>query len=257
MLIVTWNVASLRARMPRLEELIAKHDPDIVLLQETKCTNENFPRDEIEELGYGSVHHGTSQWAGVGILFKRSLAADDPQYGLPGEPAPQEARWVEATVGGLRVISTYVHNGRTLEHQEFQNKLAFLEAAGARAEAWKFDNEPPVVIGGDFNVAPLDSDAYDVTRFETHVTPAERTALTDLMGLGGLTDAYLKLHPHTPQFTWWDYRAGAFHKNLGLRIDLLLVDNLLADRIAECAIDRDLRKGSKPSDHAPLLTRLT
>jgi exodeoxyribonuclease III len=257
MLIVTWNVASLRARMPRLRELLSKHEPDIVLLQETKCTAENFPIADVEEAGYGAVHYGVSQWAGVAILFKRSLEAADPQYGLPGEPVPQEARWIEATVGGLRVVSTYVHNGRAVEHSEFQNKLAFLEAAGMRAEAWKFDHEAPVVIGGDFNVAPRDCDAYDVTKFETHVTPAERSALADLQTLGGLTDAYVKVHPDVPQFTWWDYRAGAFHKNLGLRIDLLLVDTAISDRITECAIDRDLRKGSKPSDHAPLFVRLT
>jgi exodeoxyribonuclease III len=256
MLIATWNVASLRARMPRLLELLSKHEPDIVLLQETKCTSENFPTSEVEEAGYGAVHYGTSQWAGVAILSKSSLPATDPQYGLPGEPVPQEARWVEATVGGLRVISTYVHNGRSVEHPEFQNKLVFLEAAGARAEAWKADNEAPVVIGGDFNVAPADSDAYDVTKFETHVTPAERAALSDLQRQGGLTDAYRKVHPDTPQFTWWDYRAGSFHKNLGLRIDLLLVDDAISSQISECAIDRDLRKGTKPSDHAPLFVRL-
>ncbi len=256
MLIATWNVASLRARMPRLLELLSKHEPDVVLLQETKCADDNFPSLEIEGAGYGSVHYGFNQWAGVAILFKQAYAATDPQYGLPGEPVPSEARWVEATVAGIRVVSTYVHNGRSVEHQEFQNKLAFLRAAAARAEAWKFDHEPPILIGGDFNVAPRDIDAYDVTKFETHVTPEERDALGELEQQGGLTDAYTRVHPDTQQFTWWDYRAGSFHKNLGLRIDLLLVDNAIATRISDSGIDRDMRKGSKPSDHAPLFVRL-
>ena len=251
-LLVSWNVASLRARLPRVLELLSVHAPDIVCLQETKCAPENFPVAELAQAGYTAVQNSGGQWAGVAILTRSTLTEADPQVGLAGDPVPQEARWVEATVAGIRVVSTYVPNGRSLGSPEFPRKLAFLEAAATRAAAI----DSPLVIAGDFNVAPTDLDAYDASRFETHVTPPERNALADLQARGSLVDAYRVLHPDEPQFTWWDYRAGNFHKNLGMRIDLALVSSELAGRLRECGIDRDFRKGSKPSDHAPLLVRL-
>jgi len=251
-LLVSWNVASLRARLPRVLELLELHEPAVVCLQETKCSAENFPVAELEAAGYSVVQNSGGQWAGVALLIRSPLSAADPQVGLIGDAVPSEARWVEATVDGLRVVSTYVPNGRSLDSPEFPRKLAFLEAAAMRAAAI----ELPLVIMGDFNVAPSDEDAWNAAVFETHVTPAERTALGDLETRGQLTDAYRVLHPDEPQFTWWDYRAGSFHKNLGLRIDLALLSEALAPRLTACGIDRDFRKGAKPSDHAPLLVRL-
>jgi len=254
-LVITWNVASLRARMPRLLELLKLHSPDVVCLQETKCTADNFPIEALEHVGYQVVHSSGGQWAGVALLVREPLRATDPLVGLPGDPAPAEARWLEATVDDIRFISTYVPNGRSLDSPEFVRKLAFLEAAAERAAAL---GSQDVILAGDINIAPGDLDIYDPAAFvgSTHATPEERARLSLIKERGGLVDAYRHLHPIEQQFTWWDYRAGNFHKNLGLRIDLALVSERLAPRLRECGIDRNFRKGAKPSDHAPLLIRL-
>ena len=254
-LIVSWNVASLRARMPRVLELLARYQPDVVCLQETKCAPENFPVAELASAGYGVVQNSGGPWAGVALLIRSPLTAADPLVGLPGDPVPSEARWVEATVAGVRIVSTYVPNGRTPDSPEFPRKLAFLEAAAMRAAA---QTDEPLVVAGDINIAPTDIDVYDPRAFagSTHVSPQERSALAEILKRGGLVDSYRRLHPDDQQFTWWDYRAGHFHKNLGLRIDLVLVSDQLAPKLTECGIDRDFRKGQKPSDHAPLLVRM-
>ncbi len=261
MLFVTWNVNSLRARLPRVLELLELHAPDVVCLQETKCGADQFPEQALADAGYAAVHHSAGQWAGVALLARRDLAVDgsgplvDPAFGLAGEAAVEEARWVEATVAGVRFISTYVPNGRSLDSPEFPRKLQFLEAAARRAAA--LAETGGLVIAGDMNIAPADADVYDPGLFSesTHVTGEERSRLAAIESAGGLVDAYRALHPDTPQFTWWDYRAGNFHKGLGLRIDLALVSAGLAPRLQACGIDRNFRKGSKPSDHAPLLVR--
>jgi len=254
-LIVSWNVASLRARMPRVLELLGQHQPDVVCLQETKCAPENFPFAELEAAGYSSVESSGGQWAGVALLIRSPLTAADPLVGLPGDPVPSEARWVEATVAGIRIVSTYVPNGRALDSPEFPRKLAFLAAAAMRPAA---GTDEPWVLAGDMNIAPADADVYDPLAFagSTHVSVQERSALDAILTRGRLVDAYRRLHPDDRQFTWWDYRAGSFHKNLGLRIDLALVSEELAPKLTECGIDRDFRKGQKPSDHAPLLVRI-
>lgn len=255
MLIITWNVASLRARLPRVLGLLELHKPDVVCLQETKCTAENFPLAELMQAGYGVVQHSGGAWSGVAILVRSSTQEADPLVGLPGDPVPSEARWVETDTGGLRIVSAYVPNGRALDNPEFPRKLAFLEAAAKRAAALCGHR---LVICGDFNVIPQDIDVYDPAPFigATHITPAERSRLADIQAQGQLLDAYRALHPTEQQFTWWDYRAGNFHKNLGQRIDLALISRSLAPQLLECGIDRDFRKGPKPSDHAPLLVRL-
>ena len=252
LLIVSWNVASLRARLPRVLELLSLHQPDIVCLQETKCSPENFPLDELQAAGYSAVQNSGGQWAGVALLLRSPLAAADPQVGLIGDPVPSEARWIEASVDGMRVVSTYVPNGRSPESPEFPRKLEFLEAAAIRAAAI----DQPLVVAGDFNVAPSDEDVWNPDVFSTHVTPPERMALKDLLSRGQLVDAYRHVHPDERQYTWWDYRAGNFHKNLGMRIDLVLISPQLAGRASACGIDRNFRKGPKPSDHAPLLLTL-
>jgi exodeoxyribonuclease III len=245
-LVVTWNVNSLRARLPRVLEFLAKHAPDVVCLQETKCQPDGFPVAELADVGYSAVHHSAGQWAGVALLAREGLALDDPALGLSGEPSPNEARWIEATVAGQRMVSTYVPNGRTLDSPEYPRKLEFLRAAAERSAAVD-------LIAGDFNVAPADIDVYDPQLFVggTHVTAAERLLVAGL----GKVDAFRQLHPDTVGFTWWDYRAGNFHKGLGLRIDLVLVSESLAERLLACGIDRDFRKGVKPSDHVPLLAQ--
>ena len=254
MLLVTWNVNSLKVRLPRILELLAEHRPDIVCLQETKVEPEAFPHAELRDAGYAAVDHSGGRWAGVAVLVREGLEAADPCRGLAGEPPPAEARWVEATVGELRVASVYVPNGRAVGTEVFDWKLRFLEAiaqhvAGVAAT--------PLVVAGDFNVAPADLDVYDPAAFvgSTHVTPEERGAIDSILA-AGLVDAYRQLHPGEPGFTWWDYRQGHFHRRMGMRIDLVLVSAGLAARVRECGIDRSYRKGPKPSDHAPLLLEL-
>ena len=257
MRLATWNVNSLRARLPRVLEFLALHAPDVLLLQETKVAPDQFPDAELREAGYEAVHHSGGQWAGVAILARAGLGLSEHVAGLPGEASPDEARWIDALVPGLglRVASVYVVNGREVGSPWFDDKLRFLDALAARAAQLAGG---PAVIGGDFNVAPRDLDVYDPAAFAgaTHVTPEERGALARVLDEGGLVDAFHALHPDEPGFTWWDYRAGHFHKGLGLRIDLLLVSEVLAGGLLACGIDRDFRKGSKPSDHAPLLVEL-
>jgi exodeoxyribonuclease-3 len=187
----------------------------------------------------------------VAILARDGLPLSEPACGLPGEPVVSEARWCEATVAGVRIVSTYVPNGRTLDSPEFLRKLAFLDAMTQRART----APRPLVVAGDVNIAPADVDVYDPAAFigSTHVSAEERSRLEAVIATG-LRDSYRAVHPDETQFTWWDYRAGHFHKGLGLRIDLALVSAELP--ILACGIERNFRKGTKPSDHAPLLVQL-
>jgi exodeoxyribonuclease-3 len=257
-LFVTWNVNSLRARLPRVLELLETHQPDVVALQETKCSPANFPALELAQAGYEAVQSSGGQWAGVALLARRPLSLKEPVLELEGDSVPLEARWCEATVEGVRFVSTYVPNGRTLESPEYPRKLEFLAAAADRAETLRTQApDRGLLIAGDINIAPADADVYNPAAYvgATHVSEPERSALASVMERGGLVDSYRVLEPDATQFTWWDYRAGNFHKNVGMRIDLALIDRELADRLLGCSIDRDFRKGLKPSDHAPLLVR--
>jgi exodeoxyribonuclease-3 len=253
--IVTWNVNSLKMRMPRLLELIGTHRPDVLCLQETKAPPDAFPDLELADAGYHAVHHSAGQWAGVALLARTDLPLEDPALSLPGDPVPEEARWCEATVAGVRIASAYVPNGRTLESPEYPRKLAFLDAMAARITELHRAGE--LLVAGDMNIAPADLDVYDPPAFAggTHVSAAERSRLARIVD-SGMVDAYRALHPEEVQYTWWDYRAGHFHKGFGLRIDLALLSAPLAERLTACGIDRDFRKGRKPSDHAPLLVEL-
>jgi exodeoxyribonuclease-3 len=252
--IVTWNVNSLRARLPRVLEFLAEFEPDVACLQETKCAPDAFPVDELAAAGYGAVHTSGGRWAGVAVLARSGQALSDPVLGLHGDPVQDEARWCEATVDGIRFASVYVPNGRALDSPEFPRKLAFLDAVAARVTALGGE---PTVVAGDMNIAPTDTDVYDPAAFvgSTHVTPEERGRLQRILE-AGLVDGYRQLHPEEVQYTWWDYRAGHFHKGLGLRIDLALVSTGLAPRLRACGMVRPYRKGVKPSDHAPLLLEL-
>jgi exodeoxyribonuclease-3 len=252
--IVTWNVNSLRVRMPRVLEFLEEHRPDVALLQETKSSPDTFPALELAAAGYEAIHHSAGQWSGVAVLARSGLGLRDPVLGLAGDPVPGEARWCEATVAGIRFASVYVPNGRTPDNPEFPRKLAFLDSFAVRVAELR---PGPLVVAGDMNIAPGDVDVYDPAAFvgSTHVTPDERGRLQRILDQG-LVDAYRALHPDEVQYTWWDYRAGHFHKGLGLRIDLLLVAEQLAGALRSCGIVRDYRKGKKPSDHAPLLLDL-
>lgn len=254
MLLATWNVNSLRARLPRLLEFLDVHRPDVACLQETKSDPAAFPLDELGDAGYAAVHHSGGRWNGVAILVREPLTLADPSSGLPGEPRGDHARWVEASVDGVRVASVYVPNGRAVGTDEFADKLAFLDAAGGRAGQLA---PGPAVIAGDLNVCRSDLDVYDPAAFagSTHVTADERERLEAIIATG-FADAFRELHPGEQGFTWWDYRAGHFHRKLGLRIDAFLMSPPLAERLVECGIDRNFRKGTKPSDHAPLLAEL-
>jgi len=254
--LATWNVASIKARLPRVLEFLAQHRPDVLCLQETKTSAGAFPHLALAEAGYVAAEHSGGQWAGVAVVVPEAAGVSAVARGLPGETAPGECRWIEAESGGLRVASVYVPNGRALGTETFDQKLAFLTSMAERAEALR--DGPPLVVMGDVNVAPSDLDVYDPAAFvgSTHVTDEERSLLAAVAERGGLVDAYRALHPDEVGFTWWDYRAGHFHKKLGLCIDVALAAQSLRPRLTACGIDRNYRKGPKPSDHAPLLVDL-
>lgn len=255
MKLATWNVNSLGARLPRVLDWLAQVEPDVLCLQETKIADKAFPSAEIAELGYVSVTHGVNQWNGVAILSK--VEAADVMRGFdeePGFPDP-EARALAVTWNDLRIWSVYVPNGRTPDDPHFAYKLAWLAALRKALQA-EIDAGRRLVMCGDFNVAPEDKDVWDMAAFEgsTHVTEAERDAVKALLDLG-LTDLQPRIVKGEP-FTYWDYRAGNFHKGLGMRIDLMLLANELAPKVTDVFIDRDARKGTKPSDHAPVVVEL-
>ena len=256
MLLATWNVNSLTARLPRVLELLATHAPDVLCLQETKVGEAAFPTAALAEAGYHAAHHSGGRWAGVAILTPAARPLEAVVRGLPGEVQASEARWVEATVGDLRVCSVYVVNGRALGTQQYTEKLAFLDAMRDRLAA--LAAQGPVYVAGDFNIAPDDRDVFDPNAYvgTTHTSGPERERYRRILDAAGLVDAF-RVVSEEPAFTYWDYRAGMFHRNLGMRIDLALVSASLAPRVVRCGIDRAFRKGLKPSDHAPLLLELS
>jgi exodeoxyribonuclease-3 len=248
MKIATWNVNSLNARWHRVEPWLREQSPDIVMIQETKQTDETFPFVELSTIGYEAAHYGQGRWNGVAILSRVGLVDVVRGFGDDDE----EARIIAATCAGIRVHSCYVPNGRALEDPHYQYKLEWLARLAHVAEDRDFSQ--PAIFGGDFNVAPSDLDCYDPSIFEgaTHVSEPERDAIRTLEATG-LIDLTRRLNPGEPCFTWWDYRRGSFHRGWGLRIDLLLVDELLSAKATASYVDREARKGEKPSDHAPVL----
>jgi len=254
MKLATWNVNSLKQRMPRVLEFLAEHRPDVLCMQETKTTAEAFPHAELETAGYLAADNSGGRWAGVAVLAPAATPPIAAVTGLPGEVDAEERRWIEAEVAGVRVASVYVPNGRALGTPTFAAKLRFFDAMRARVTALLAERGGGLVVTGDMNVAAADLDVYDPAAFSesTHVTPDERGRLEALLA-EGMVDAYRELSPDGVGYTWWDYRAGHFHKHLGLRIDLALVSTDLAPRLRSAGIDRSYRKGPKPSDHAPLI----
>jgi exodeoxyribonuclease-3 len=252
MRIATWNVNSLTARLPRVEEWIAYAQPDVLCMQETKQTDAAFPHGAFATLGYETAHHGEGRWNGVAIASRVGLEDVSSELGSADDDA-QGSRLVAADCGGVRVFSVYVPNGRSLDSEQYPAKLAWLARLRTLLEETTAPTRP-VAVCGDFNVAPEDRDVWDPSQFEgmTHVSPPERQALADLESWG-LVDVFRRLYPEDQLFSWWDYRGGSFHRHHGMRIDLILVTEILADRATYGLIDRNARKGEKPSDHTPVL----
>ena len=256
MRLATWNVNSIKQRMPRFLPWLDERSPDVVCLQETKLADDAFAEllgDALAERGYEVAAHGERAWNGVAILSRAGL--EDVVAGLdgaPGFPHP-EARAVAATCGGIRVVSVYVPNGRTPGSDHYEYKLAWLaslrDAVAAGPDA--------TVVCGDMNIAPTDADVFDPDAYvgQTHVTPPERAALAELTKLG-LHDVVRDRWPDERVFTYWDYRAGMFHQDLGMRIDLVLAGGPVAERVRAAWVDRQARKGRGPSDHAPVIVDL-
>ncbi|GIF03169.1 exodeoxyribonuclease III [Actinoplanes siamensis] len=252
----TWNVNSVKARLPRLLDWLEKTAPDVVCLQETKVGEDGFPAGEVGELGYETAAYGQGRWNGVAVLSRAGLA--EVRRGFPGEPGypGPEARAVSAVCDGIRFMSVYVPNGRTPDDPHYTYKLQWLRAlrlavAGDLAAG-------PLVVAGDFNVAPTDADVWDPSVFtgSTHVTPPEREAVAALRELG-LTDVPARAMKGDHPFTYWDYRAGMFHQNKGMRIDHVYASAEVAGAVTDAVVDREARKGKGPSDHAPVVVDLS
>ena len=256
MRLVTWNVNSLKARMERVEEWLAECQPDVVCMQETKLADTTFPAMSFSALGYESAHHGQGQWNGVAILSR--VGIDDVVMGFADDGPPDpDARLLTATCGGVRVMSAYVPNGRALGHDHYHYKLGWLERLRTHLDLTA-DAGTPTAVCGDFNIAPTDIDVWDAAALvdATHVSKPERDALERLLEWG-LTDVFRDQYPDVDRlFSWWDYRAGNFHKGIGMRIDLVLGSPSFAERVEWALIDRNARKGKAPSDHAPVVVEL-
>jgi exodeoxyribonuclease-3 len=273
MRIATWNVNSLKARQEAVEKWLAKAEPDILLIQETKLSDADAPVMPFSMLGYDLVHHGEGRWNGVGILTRVGASEVVANFGdgpvrdsSAGSGVTideddfdpfHEARMVSAVCGGIRVVSLYAPNGRVVDSPFYAGKLRWFE----RLRRWLDETralDEPLVLGGDYNVTPSDDDVWSPARAHggTHVSEPEREALAALRAWG-LADAYRALRPEAGRFSWWDYRAGMFHRNEGMRIDLLYASASVASRVVWAEIDREARKGPPtPSDHAPVVIDL-
>jgi len=265
--IATWNVNSLRARLEKVTWWLARARPDVLLMQETKLADADAPADVFREAGYELVHHGEGRWNGVAIASRVGATDVVTNFGAPLRPSATpdvgddeplaEARMVSAVCGGVRVVSLYAPNGRVVDSPFYRAKLQWYE----RLARWLREAVKPtdaLVLGGDYNVAPADADVWDPTACHggTHVSEPERRAFAALCEWG-LVDAYRAHSAEPGRYTWWDYRAGNFHKNFGMRIDHLLVSQPVAGRVVWAEIDREARKGKPvPSDHAPLVIDL-
>lgn len=263
MRLATWNVNSVRSRVPRILDFLTRESVDVLAMQEIKCTDAQFPREAFEDAGYEIALHGLNQWNGVAIASRHPI--EDVAIGFEGMPGflkgeegpdlPREARAIGATTGGVRVWSLYVPNGRALGDPHYAYKLDWLAALARNAAAWAAD-DLPLALTGDFNIAPTDGDNGDPTvipGLSTHVSEPERAAFDALLG-AGLTDV---VRPRVPTgYTYWDYKQLRFPRNEGMRIDFVLGSHTFADAVTGAAIHRDERKGDAPSDHVPVVVDL-
>ena len=253
--IATWNVNSIKARLPVVLDWLKGFAPDVVLLQETKTTDEHFPRLEIEELGYNVAVAGQKTYNGVAVLSRFPIEV--ARTALPGDDADTQARYIEAVTGGVRVASLYLPNGNPVDTDKFTYKLAWMERLYAHVPDL-LATEDAFVLGGDYNVAPEDGDVFDPEgwRDDALCRAESRAALRKIVYLG-LTDAFRALTGETGRYTWWDYRAGAWARDHGVRIDHLLLSPQAADRLEACDIDRSPRGREKTSDHTPVWCELS
>jgi exodeoxyribonuclease-3 len=264
MRIATWNVNSLKARLEKVTWWLERARPDVLLMQETKLADADAPIEVFRQAGYALVHHGEGRWTGVAIASRTGIDGVITNFGEPLRPARTpdvgddeplaEARMISALCGGVRVVCVYAPNGRVVDSPFYEAKLVWFDRL-ARWLGEAIGENTPAVLGGDLNVAPEDVDVWDPAACHggTHVSAREREALARLYRVG-LVDAYRLRHPEPGRYTWWDYRAGNFHKNFGMRIDHLLVSPPLKSRVVWAEIDREARKGKPlPSDHAPLV----
>ena len=255
MKIASWNVNSIKVRLPNLLQWLDEFSPDIVMLQETKCVEDAFPRLELEAAGYHCAVVGQKAYNGVALLSRQPI--EEVLTVLPGDPEDQQARYLEATVGDLRVASIYLPNGNPVPGEKFNYKLAWMERLQARAREL-LSLEQPIVLGGDWNVIPEPVDCHDpdTWRDDALFRPESRAAFRTILHLG-YTDAYRALNPDTTHaYTFWDYQAGAWQRDNGIRIDHLLLSPQAADRLAEAGIDREPRGRERASDHTPVWCRL-
>lgn len=253
MKIASWNVNSLNVRLPHLQEWLKLRQPDVVGLQETKLEDHKFPEDALLELGYRSVFAGQKTYNGVALLARHS--ATEVQIGIPGFDDEQK-RVIAASYGDIRVVNLYVVNGKAVGDEKYDYKLSWLDAV----HGWLADEIkrwPKLVVMGDFNIAPDDRDVHDPAAWEEQIlcSTAERNALKRLLALG-LHDSFRLHNDEAGQFSWWDYRAAGFRRNLGLRIDLALISDALKSACSESVIDREPRTWERPSDHAPVWVEL-
>ena len=260
MIVATWNVNGIRARLPRLLEWLAERKPDVACLQELKIVEGEFPREALHEAGYEAVCAFQQSWNGVAVIARQK--PEPLVMELPGA-ADAGARFVAARVGEMDVVSVYVPNGKTTAHPDFKLKLVWLDHLARYVESRAASHaKVPLVIAGDINVCPADMDSFGGEKFRgTIFHTDEERALVARLATAGLTDLFRAKHPDVPGFSFWDYRAGCFHKNQGMRIDLVFGNELVARRLADVSVDRDFRKKSKasgavPSDHAPVLATL-
>ncbi len=254
--IATWNINSLRVRLPHVLQWLRSEQPDVLALQELKLPTEDFPLAAIAEAGYQAIVNGQKTYNGVALLYRQTVS-DDTVMDFPGIALDPQRRMLASTIGGIRIINVYVPNGEAVTSDKYQYKLAWLKQLThfLREELSQYPN---LLILGDFNIAPEEIDVYDPAAWEGHVlfSPPERTALRNILALG-LSDCFRAKNATTQAFSWWDYRLNAFKRNMGLRIDLMLASHHLSNRCLTCVIDQNPRGWERPSDHAPVIAEFS
>ena len=255
MRIASWNVNSIRPRLEQLTSWLVRARPDVVCLQETKVEDDKFPMAEIGDAGYRAEIYGQRTYNGVAILARFGLSLDDVKKGLDGDADDAHRRLIAATVDGIRIVNVYVPNGQELTAPAYQYKLEWLSRL--KDELSRRPAGEPLIVCGDFNVAPEPIDVHNTKKWDQTVLFHEsaRAGLKDLMSIG-LVDSFREKHPEVKEFSWWDYRLGAYKRNWGLRIDLALVTRPLMERVTDVRIDKGPRENDRPSDHTPVVVEI-